>query len=237
MKTKYFILALMLMMGVIPSKPVQAENEGREVPAFSAISLRIPGTLYLEQGNRQQVEIEAKSSTLEEIITEVKGRTLIIRFPNKNYLWKTFDPGKIIIHVTLPEIDGLNVSGSGDIVAEDGIKSRILNLNVSGSGDIRLNKLESDRVEAAISGSGDIEIERGGPATDFSATVSGSGNVKAGGFEARDVMAKIAGSGNVTIRSNGKITARIAGSGNVYYFGNPAIDSSVAGSGSVKKAR
>ncbi len=234
MKTKVFILTF-LFIATLVSKSVFAEGEERDVPSFSEISLRIPGKLHLEQGSKQSVEIVAKSSTLEEIITEVKDRQLTIRFKNKNYLFKSFNPGKIDIYVTVPEIDGLAVSGSGDIVAEDDIKTRILDLAVSGSGDINLVELDAERVKASISGSGNIIIGGGGVADDFSASISGSGDVKAEDFEAKDVVVHIAGSGSCSITSNSSLKARVAGSGNVYYHGNPSIDSSVAGSGRIKK--
>lgn len=234
MKTKSLFLSIFIL-SIFLVKPVFAEDEEREVPSFSEIALRIPGKIYVEQGVKQSVEVVAKSSTLKDIITEVKNRQLIIRFPNRNYFWKNFEPGKIEIYITVPEVDGLSVSGSGDIIAENEIKTRILDLAVSGSGDIVLEKLDAERVKAAISGSGDIIIEDGGVADDLSVSISGSGDVKARGFEAKDVMVRISGSGNCTVTSNGSVKARIAGSGDVYYDGNPSIDSSVAGSGSVKK--
>ena len=234
MKTKILILSSFLMFAFF-ANPVLAEDEERNVPSFSEISLRVPGKLYLEQGQTQSVEIVAKASTLEEIVTEVNGRELTIRFKNKNYLFKSFNPGKIEIFVTVPEIDGLSVSGSGDIIAEDDIKTRIIDLAISGSGDINLAELDAERVKASISGSGDIVIEDGGVADDFSVSISGSGDVKAGDFEAKDVVVRIAGSGNCSVSSNGSLKARVAGSGSVYYNGNPSIDSSVAGSGRVKK--
>ena len=92
-------------------RPAMAEDQERNVPSFSKIALRISGKIYLEQGDNQSVKVVAKESTLED-------RTLNIRFPN-NYFFKKMDPGKIEIYITVPEIDGLTVSGSGDIVEPD----------------------------------------------------------------------------------------------------------------------
>lgn len=234
MKTKQFFLAL-LLFAFIFSYTAFAEREEREVPSFSEISLRISGKIHLEQGNRQQVRVEAKSSTLEEIITEVNARTLIIRFKTNTIFRRTFTPGRVDIYITVPEINALSVSGSGDIVADGKIKSRILDLAVSGSGDISLNNLNAERVKAAVSGSGDILINKGGVADDLTVTISGSGNVKAGNFEVKNVDARIAGSGSCMVHAAEYLKARIAGSGNILYTGNPQIDSSVMGSGRVKK--
>ena len=234
MKTKQLFLTLFIL-GLIISNFALAERNEREVPSFSEISLRISGTVYLEQGNRQSVRMEAKSSTLEEIITEVKGRTLIIRFKSNNIFRRSFNPGRVDIYISVPEIHALSVSGSGDIVADNKIKSRILDLSVSGSGDITLKNLDAERVKAVVSGSGDILINKGGVAEELTVAISGSGNVKAENFETKNVEAKIAGSGNCMVYAADYLKARVSGSGNILYNGNPQIDSSVAGSGRVKK--
>ena len=234
MKAKILLVSL-FVLGMFIFNPVQAEEEEREVPTFSEISLKVEAKLYLKQGDNQSVKVVAKESALEKLITEVKGRRLTIRYPNTT-MFQNFNPGKVEIYITVPEVDALTLSGSGDILAEE-LSSRILELSVSGSGDIVIDNLDSKRLTANLSGSGDIIIKGGGVADEFSSTISGSGNVKAEGFEATDVSVRISGSGNCFITSNGSVKARIAGSGNVNYKGNPSIDSSVAGSGRVKEMK
>lgn len=236
MKTKLaaaFILFAFILIGI----QVQAEEQNRKVDPFSEISLRISAKVHLEQGAKQNLEIVAKSSTLDEIITEVKDGKLIIRFPNKDYFWKTFQPGEITIYITTPEINGLGISGSGDIIAENEIKTKILDLGVSGSGNIRLSELSAERVKSSISGSGDIVLAGKEAAQDLSVAISGSGNFKGMNFSADDVSIKVAGSGNVDIEANKNLFVRLAGSGNVTYKGRPMIDQSIAGSGKVRSAR
>ncbi len=232
MRNKIYFITL-LMIGYLWGNPVSAKEETRELPSFSEISLRISAKVYLEQGKNQSVRIVADSETLEQVITEVKGRTLNIRFPNNN-IFKRWDPGKIEIYISVPEVDGLNLSGSGDIISEK-IETRILDLLISGSGNIKIEQLTAERVSATISGSGNIKIEGSGVADELKTRITGSGNIDASGFEAKNVDAQTSGSGNSSVFSNGSIKVRIAGSGNVYYTGNPAIESSIAGSGKVKE--
>jgi len=233
MKTKslftFFIASFMLLA----AHNSHAQSEIRNVPVFSEISLRVSGTLHLKQGDTQKVEIEASQSTLDELITEVSGRTLVIRFRTSNLFSRNFRPGKVDIYVTVPEVNALGISGSGDIIAQTPISSRIIDLTVSGSGNINIADLNSDKVKANISGSGDIVLGGGKIAQEFEGTISGSGNIKAAGYEAKRVDIKIMGSGNCSIHTNGDLYARIAGSGNVYYGGNPNLDTSIAGSGKV----
>ncbi len=233
MKPKIASLFLILFCSVLVL-PAMAEKEVRNVSEFSEIALHISGKLYLEQSDRQRVEIIAKSSTLDDIITEVRGGKLVIRFKNRNSFWRSFNPGTIEIRVSAPEIEGLAVSGSGDIIADDRISSRRMSLAVSGSGNIKLDDLRTERVKASISGSGGVTIGNGGTAQEFEASISGSGNVRAEDFEAENVEVHVSGSGNCSIHAVETLKARVAGSGSVYYNGNPRIDSSVSGSGRVR---
>lgn len=232
MKSKIFFIVI-LIAGFFMANTVLAKDEVRDLPPFTKVALKISGKVYLEQGNTQSVKIVAEDETLEEIITEVKDRTLSIRFPNSN-MFRNWNPGKIEIYITIPGVDALTVSGSGDIVSK-AVNSRILDLAVSGSGNIDIEKLTCEQVSAAISGSGNISVSGDGVAKELKARISGSGNINAGGFEAENVDVQTSGSGNCSVISNGEIKARISGSGNVSYSGNPAIDSSVSGSGKVKK--
>lgn len=236
MKTK-LATTIVLLAFLLTGIQVQADEESRKVDPFTEISLRIGAKVHLEQGPKQNLEIVAKPSTLEEIVTEVKDGKLIIRFPNKDFFWKTFQPGEITIYITIPEINGLGISGSGDIIAEDEIKTKILDLGLSGSGNIKLSELSAERVKASISGSGNIVLAGKTAAQDLSIAISGSGNLKAMNYSSDDVSVKISGSGNVDIEANKNLFIRMAGSGNVNYKGKPMIDQSIAGSGKVRSTR
>lgn len=235
MKTK-LVLFIFCVFSLIQTQ-VRADEQTRTVGAFTEISLRVGAKVHLEQGEKQNLEIVAKPSTLEQLITEVKDGKLIVRFPTKEVFWKTFQPGEIVIYITMPEINGLNVSGSGDILAENAIKSKIIDLTLSGSGNIRLSELSAERVKTTTSGSGNVEVAGKSVAQDLSVVISGSGNFKGMDFSADDVSVKVSGSGNVEVEANKNLYVRVAGSGNVSYKGKALVDSSIAGSGRIKKVQ
>ena len=208
------------------------KTEERNVSAFTEIQLRISAKVHLVQGADQSVKITAVEGALERIITEVKNRKLIIR---TSAFTGSGLPGSVEIYVTTPQIDGLDVLGSGSIFS-DFIRTRIIDLRISGSGDILIKNLEAEKVSSVLSGSGNLELAGKKPAAEFKTVLSGSGNIKAAGFTANDANIKIVGSGNCWITAEKNLIGRIGGSGNIYYRGNPAIDSSIAGSGGIKEA-
>jgi len=181
------------------------------------------------------VEAKGKESTLEKLITEVKDRKLVIRYPTETIFSSKWNPGPVDLFITIPQIDALAVSGSGSIIADDKIESRILDLSVNGSGDIRIGILKAEKVSTILSGSGSLYLSGQETASEFKGILSGSGNVKAKDFSANDVNIKISGSGSCWVTATKNLVVRIMGSGSVFYEGNPAVDSSILGSGQVKK--
>lgn len=234
MKT-FFATAFLLFSFILSGLTVNADEQTRKVDPFTEISLRISAKVHLEQGAKQNLEIVAKASTLEQIITEVKDGKLIIRFPTKNLFHNDFQPGEITIYITTPEINALRVIGSGDIIADDQIKTKVMDLELSGSGNINLSELSAERVKTAISGSGNINLAGKQTAQDLSVVISGSGNFKGMDYSSKDVSIKVSGSGNAFIEAKDNLYIRLLGSGNVTYKGKPAVDQSTTGSGTVKR--
>lgn len=231
------LISLMIVLVITGTQLLVAQTtQKREVSAFTEISLRIGANVHLKQGNTQSVEVKGKETTLEKLITEVSDRKLVIRYPNDSWFNK-WNPGPVDVYVTIPQIDGLSVSGSGSITSDGRIESRILDAMVSGSGDVKLDDLKAEKVSATVSGSGNIHLLGKQTASELKAVISGSGNVMAIDFPAGEVDVKIAGSGNCRVNAVKRLLVRLAGSGNVFYRGNPSIDSSVAGSGTVKEER
>lgn len=234
MKTRTLTLILLLVIFGTQSLIAQ-KTENRKLSAFTEISLKIGANVHLSQGNDQTVEVKGKESTLQKLITEVRDRKLIIRYPTESFFSAKWNPGAVDVFITIPQIDGLDVVGSGSIIAEDKIETRILDLKVSGSGDIRIGNLKAEKVSSLLSGSGGLFLTAKEPASEFKALLSGSGNVKAAGFVANDVNVKIGGSGSCWVTAAKSLVVRILGSGSVFYRGNPAVDSSILGSGQIKK--
>lgn len=227
-------------------------KEIREVSSFTKISFRVPGTLYLKQGSPQKVEMEGDKDLLQKIETEVDGDRLIIGKEN-HWNWGGWgDHDRINVYITVKNIEGLSVSGSGDLIGQGKFSVSDLDLNVSGSGSLQLEADASGDVEADVSGSGEINLK--GKCRSFDSDVSGSGKVmvetsvaETASFgisgsgkifatgAAREVKTSISGSGRLMAANleAEKCTIRISGSGDVEINVKSELDASISGSGSV----
>jgi hypothetical protein len=231
-------IALSVLFCLVSAQIVWAQKTVRyDLPAFTEISLKNDAKLILKQDTVQSVTVKAKEETIAKLIVEISNRTLIIRYPGNAWFDSKWSPGEVIITVSTPQIDKLSQSGSGSIVADQLLTSRILDLYVGGSGFIKLANLKSEKITAILAGSGHLQLAGEGIVSEFRMTVSGSGGVKASGLKTKNVNVLLSGSGSCAVNALEKLTCKIAGSGGVTYLGNPAIESTIVGSGTVKEAK
>jgi hypothetical protein len=202
-------------------------TETRDVSDFNQVALSGQGELILTQGEGEALVIEAEDNLIPVLETEVRGDTLHIGTKNNTTLRPT---QPIRFYLTMDEISGLDVSGSGNISA-DSIIADPLTLDVSGSGDIKIDSLDAETLDVDISGSGNVDVT--GRARDQVINVSGSGNYQAADLDSESVDVEVNGSGEATVWARETLDAEANGSGSVNYYGSPAVNQRINGSGEV----
>jgi hypothetical protein len=237
MKTK---LSKMLLMSVLFTSAIALQanstnlqdikKENRSVGDFSSIVFAISGDLYLSQGDKNEVIIEADSDILEKITTEVQGNALIIEFEkwyNQN------NRGKITVYITMKSIEKITLTGSGNILNKTKINATDLGLVLTGSGSINMNDLTTQNVKSVISGSGEIKIKGNSKGKSLDAVITGSGTIDASLLSFAIADLTITGSGSINADVFEKLEAFITGSGKIKYTGKPLIDANITGSGKI----
>ncbi len=230
---KSILLALSLF--AIVTFSFSQKKETRNVGEFSQLSYGVAGTLYLTQGNENSVVIEADSETLEDISTEVRGNKLVIKDNSSSWWDWSSSSKKATIYITMKNIDGISVAGSGNLVAENKINSNDLDLSVSGSGNLTADIEVRNMLDASASGSGDMMLR--GICKAFDSSISGSGRINAKLRVNEDAKMTISGSGKIEVEGTSKtVTARISGSGSVRAadLETESCKVTISGSGSVQ---
>lgn len=213
---------------VVPSGRVVSES--RPVPAFTSISVSIPGEVVLRQGAFAPVQVEADDNLLGLVETVVEEGSLKLRFKQS----LSVDGRSVLrLTVTSPELNAIGIAGSGDVVSE-ALKTGDLAVSIAGSGDVKLGRLEAATLRLTLAGSGDFQAA--GRAGEFTARTAGSGDIDASGLETRRATIAIAGSGDATVWATESLSASIVGSGDIRYRGDPALTRSVVGSGVIRRA-
>lgn len=208
----------------------------RSTDDYNSVSVSGWFDVFLVEGTEGNLTLKGEENLLEYIKTEVKNGKLTIKtkkgFHLKPSSWKRGN--SIYITVPVQQIDGVSLSGSGDIVGKTTLKSDNFKTAISGSGDISLD-ISANSITASMSGSGDINLS--GDTSDFDVNISGSGDIKAYELEADHVNARVSGSADIKVTANKSLKARVSGSGDISYKGNPEkVDSKASGSGDISKA-
>jgi hypothetical protein len=202
-------------------------SESRHVSGFKEIELKGQGKVELTKGSRPSLEVTTDDNILPSIETVVKDGKLIISHEKG----KNLRPTKLNYTITVKDLQGASIAGSGDITGKSRFVSEDFYTYISGSGDIRL-ELNTAHLTSNIAGSGSIHLS--GKADIHQASITGSGEIDVFGLETQNVSVSITGSGDCKVNASEKLKAKITGNGDVLYKGHPQVNKTITGSGSVK---
>ncbi len=237
MKSKGIVTLIALMAMAMATGKTYAQRdlpaEERKVERFSRISVAVPGNVYLAQGPEQLVIAEGTDRVLENLITEVKDGRLVLRTPSR---WRFRRNDQLNVYITMPELEGITLSGSASVRAEEPLQTQKFSVIISGSGRVYIAELDADELDVTVSGSGRLNIGGGQKLEMSKIVISGSGRIEAGNLPVGMMDALISGSGSCRVHVLSDLNVRISGSGRVIYSGNPLIDARISGSGRVVNA-
>ncbi len=237
------LLASILLLGTgyayakpnttISSKSIKTED--RHLSGFNAVNLVGSYDVYIIQGATESVIVKAPDNVIGNIVTEVQNGVLkIYNKHNSGFHWGWNNGNnKMVIYVSVKDINSISVTGSGDVYFKEGINTNSLKLIVAGSGDI-YGKVNVKSLESSVSGSGDIKIS--GSAENSTVKVVGSGDFVGGNLLTVNTQVKVVGSGDAKVNASNKIDASVAGSGDIRYTGAAkSVSTSKSGSGDIER--
>jgi hypothetical protein len=218
----------------------RAENGGPTVSRnyqignFQEIEVAGPYDVDVRTGANPGASATGAQNLLDKTLVEVRGDTLVIR-PQERKGWFHFgwsSHGKARFTVTVPELKGATIAGSGDIRV-DKVRGDRFEGTVAGSGALGVGAMDVQSLKIAIAGSGDAKAGRG-RAQNVQYDIAGSGGIDAGGIAAQTAKVSIAGSGSIKANASGTADVDIMGSGDVDVTGGAKCSVSKAGSGNVR---
>ena len=183
----------------------------------------------LESGKEGTITVTTDKNVQEYIVVESKNGVLTIKVKNKVNIQT-----KKGVHITVPfkDLNKVSLTGSGDVLTSDTIKSDSFEVELTGSGDVILD-VEAKSIDAKITGSGDLKLS--GKSTDLEVKVTGSGDYTGKTLISQHTQVYVSGSGDASVYASKSLKARVNGSGDVTYSGNPeTTDNKVMGSGDIE---
>jgi hypothetical protein len=197
---------------------------------FARVKVAGPFEVTIQEGSPAAAVVTARAEIQEKVKVEVRGDTLVLE-PAERPAW-TWTPkeDRVEVAVTLPELRGLEVAGSGQVRAESGAAPRDLRLILAGSGSMEW-KGTAAALDLSLSGSGVLRAS--GPSRSLAVAVSGSGEASYSG-KTGPARIGLSGSGKVSLSGEGEaLEASTSGSGDLEAADFPVRDAqvSIAGSG------
>ena len=210
---------------------VQAQSTETRTPGhFTKVHSGGSWEVILEEGNKEEVRIEARGVDLSKVKTEIDGDVLSVGLVKGNY-----NNVKLKFYITYKELEGVKCSGSGTMEVTSPVRSEEFYAGLSGSGDIILANLEAKKLSVGISGSADMEI-KGGSVDQAEIKQSGSGDFEAERLAIGELVVSKSGSGDTFVGDLGMLSVSSSGSGDVVYSGSPKLGNiRTSGSSSITK--
>ena len=197
MKVKNIIIASILLSTVISqscTKEYQRiEGQGSittetlYLQEFSGIAAAGPDDVIISYGPEQKVEVTGHPNIISRIQTDVN-----------NGIWQmelergTYGKYELTYYITLPSIDKISYSGSGNVSVNSSMETDYLELSLLGSCNFKGFSMSADYCQVDISGSGNCEISA---MKSLDVSIDGSGSVFYKGTPS--IKDHISGSGRV----------------------------------------
>ena len=208
-------------------------SEKRTTASYDGIAITGFFDVELVSGKEGNITIKGEENLLPYIKVEVVDKVLKISTEKNKYI-STSKGSEIVIVVPFESIDQVSLTGSGDVVTKNSIKSKSFSAKLIGSGDMNLD-VESNDFDVNLSGSGDMVLT--GKTENFNSNLNGSGDIDAGDLKAKNAKITVSGSGDNSVFCSESLHARVSGSGDIEYKGDPKKkDTKVNGSGNISKS-
>jgi hypothetical protein len=200
---------LVLAAALSLAASAQADEQVRNAPAFTSISVQGPISVTVDAGKAQSLTVRGDARFIKDLSSEVVDGELRLRLRDKNYSSRNGDPRVVI---AMPALRAFAVEGAGEV---------------------KLNQVRGERLDVTYRGAGSMNIN--GEVKTFRMTAEGVGEVDAKALVANDVDVSFRGIGEVSVYARNRLDAVVQGMGNLTYYGKPrTVNKTASGIGSVQ---
>jgi hypothetical protein len=226
-------------------------TETRDIDEFDSvrISRALRAEIQVVEGAQPSLEITFDDNLIDDVITEVRGRTLILE-ASRNMR----PTSGHVIRVTTATLDDVTASGASRVEAEGALEASRIQINASGASRVSMTgPTAGNRVDVTASGastvtlsgldvstvvleaSGASTLDLSGRADEIRIEVSGASSAQLEAVEATEAEVRLSGASRAHVRASDRVTGSASGASNVHVYGSPAVvDIDTSGASSVR---
>lgn len=180
---------------------------------FSKIKASTGLDVYITQGNKLSITVEADENLHDIIKTEIDGDKLSI-YAEKS-IWRA-KASKV--YVTVKNLEEIKATSGSDVYSEGVLKVTDINVSTSSGADMKV-ELDAASVDASSSSGSDLRIK--GTTNQFYGTATSGSSTNAYGLKSKTATVKASSGADLTIYVTESINARASSGGDIRYKGNP----------------
>lgn len=203
-------------------------TQERSVSGFDKVAISAGMNLYLEQGVKEYLKVEAEDNIIQNITTEVNGGKLTVKF--KNLIGGVNATKPINIYLTVINLKELDAS-SGTSVSSKEINTDSLKIDISSGaeGEMIVN---ANSVDVNLSSGSMLKLS--GIAENQKASLSSGVDYRAADLLSKNAEINVSSGASAKVSVSDNLDVSISSGGSVEYSGTPAIVSNISSGGSIK---
>jgi len=195
---------------------------------FTGIDLSTTTDVTINQGTSQRVEATGHPNIIELISANVSNGIWVIDLEGG-----CIQDFELSLDITVPNINQLRASSTGNIVVNDFSNQNVLTVDISSTGSLTLNRFEGiSELDVSLSSTGDfIGNEDISTLDRVNVNVSSTGAYSAFAIRSPDYTINASSTGDSEITALNTLDVTISGTGDVSYKGMPLITQNITGTG------
>lgn len=199
-------------------------TETRQVAPFTELELAGSISMIISPGDSISVTVVGDDNLVANVDTDVHDGRLVAGYDG------CFDTDSmIVVHVALPTLRSVQLSGSGNISSQGTLRATSLLVRNNGSGSIDLD-VAANTVRTTATGSGEVVLA--GTSAVHEAILTGSGTLQTAELATERTIVTSNGSGDMFVDVSRALRANLNGSGDLHYAGSPtSLTLNTSGSG------
>ncbi len=201
-------------------------SQTQKVDDFQRIKVTGNAVVVCHKGAATAVKVSGYEAEMKQVTVKVEDGCLIVNQSSASAIRQgaifSTNTNTVVIDVTVPQLDGCEVSGNADVRIQDTMTVPRFALDVSGNASCYMQALASDSLSMQVSGNADATLDLAAIAKYV--YVGSGGNASAQLFleHAGDVEAEAVGNADITLTGTytGKLNSQASGNSSVENHAN-----------------
>jgi hypothetical protein len=193
---------------------------------FTKIKVSTGLDLYISQGSKNQITVEADENLQDIIRTEVKDGVLRI-YSEKN-IWRAKARK---VYVTVETLEALTATSGSDAYAKETLKVNDLKISATSGADIHIS-VSANTIETTATSGSNIEIS--GISNNHISKATSGASIDAYQLRSKNVTVKVTSGANINVYASESIDAKATSGGDIDFKGSPKkVNKKTSSGGSV----